>query len=101
MELSKENLDVIGYMAGFLTTVAWWPQVMKTWKTKNVDGLSLMYYLILTIGLALWLVYGVAVGLMTLIIPNAISLVASIYITWQIAYGRHSHFYEEEDEGGK
>lgn len=95
MELSKFELDAIGYLAGFLTTVAWAPQVLKTWKTKNVDGLSLMYYLILTFGLGLWLLYGIAVGLMTLIIPNAISLVASIYITWQIAYGKHKHYYEK------
>lgn len=101
MELSKENLDIIGYLAGFLTTIAWWPQVYKTWRSKNVDGLSMMYYLMLTIGLSLWLVYGIALGLATLIIPNAISVVASLYITWQIAYGKHSHFYEEDGEERK
>ena len=48
----------LGYFAGFLTTVSLVPQVIKTWKTKSADDLSLGMFLVFCAGVACWLVYG-------------------------------------------
>ena len=47
-----------GYFAGFLTTVALVPQVIKTWKTKSADDFSLAMLLIWCTGLVCWIAYG-------------------------------------------
>ena len=48
----------LGYFAGFLTTVSLVPQVIKTWKTKSADDLSLGMFLVFCAGVACWLAYG-------------------------------------------
>ena len=58
--------DVIGAMAGTLTTLAFLPQVIKTWKTKSAGDLSLAMLLAFTLGVALWLVYGMIIWALTL-----------------------------------
>ncbi len=50
--------DIIGLLAATLTTIAFVPQVYQTWKNKSAKDLSLGMLVILTIGVALWLVYG-------------------------------------------
>ena len=54
--------DAIGYLAATLTTAAFIPQAWLTWKTKRADGVSLGMYSIFTLGVALWLVYGLVIG---------------------------------------
>ena len=48
----------LGYFAGFLTTIALVPQVIKTWKTKSADDFSLAMLLIWSTGLVCWIAYG-------------------------------------------
>ena len=48
----------LGYLAGFLTTIAFVPQVIKTWKTKSADDLSLGMFLVFCAGVACWVAYG-------------------------------------------
>ena len=48
----------LGYLAGFLTTISFVPQVIKTWKTKSADDLSLGMFLVFCAGVACWLAYG-------------------------------------------
>ena len=43
---------LLGYFAGFLITVAFVPQVLKTWKTKSADDLSLGMFLVFFVGVA-------------------------------------------------
>lgn len=52
------DLDLLGLAASGLTTSSFVPQVWSTWKTRDVSGISLPTYLIITLGLAMWLVYG-------------------------------------------
>ena len=56
------NLDVLGCIAAALTTGAFVPQAFKTFRTRDTSGISLATYMVFTIGVALWLVYGVAIG---------------------------------------
>jgi MtN3 and saliva related transmembrane protein len=49
---------VFGYFAVFFTTVSFLPQAIKTLKTRNVDGLSMLTYLFLFFGSLSWFLYG-------------------------------------------
>lgn len=69
------SLDWLGLVASVFTTSSFIPQVWRTWKTRDVSGISLPTYLIITIGLALWLVYGILRGDLPLIVANAVMVV--------------------------
>ena len=80
--------DAIGYLAATLTTAAFIPQAWLTWKTKRADGVSLGMYSIFTLGVALWLVYGLVIGAWPIVIANAITLVLALFIlVMKIRYG--------------
>ncbi|GHD60248.1 SemiSWEET transporter [Jeongeupia chitinilytica] len=68
-------LDWIGHVAGVCTTFAFLPQVVKVWRTRSVDDISLGMYSLFVFGVALWLLYGVVISSWPLIIPNSITLV--------------------------
>ena len=74
-------LDLLGLVATCFTTSSFVPQVWRTWKTRDVSGISLPTYVIITIGLALWLVYGWLRGDMPLMVANAVMLVLTGAIT--------------------
>jgi MtN3 and saliva related transmembrane protein len=75
------SLDVLGLVATCFTTSSFVPQVWRTWKTRDVSGISLPTYVIITIGLALWLVYGWLRGDMPLMVANAVMVVLTGAIT--------------------
>ena len=54
-----EASDVVGYVAGTLTTIALVPQAWRTFRTRDVSGISLRMYGIFTLGIATWLAYGI------------------------------------------
>ncbi len=66
--------DLIGYAAAILTTVAFFPQVLKSWRSRDLAGVSLTMYSLFTVGVALWLSYGVMLDSWPIIIGNAITL---------------------------
>ena len=70
----------IGVFAGFCTTVAFFPQAVKVWKTKSTKDISLYMFIIFTIGVLSWLIYGITMYDPPLILANAITLVLSIFI---------------------
>lgn len=75
------SLDTLGLIATSFTTSSFAPQVWRTWKTKDVSGISLPTYLILTFGLALWLVYGWLKGDLPLVVANSVMVVLTGAIT--------------------
>lgn len=82
------TLDVLGLVATCFTTSSFIPQVWTTWKTKDVSGISLPTYLIITVGLFLWLVYGILKGDMPLIVANSVMVVLTAAISaMKIIYG--------------
>lgn len=64
----------IGYAAATLTTGAFLPQVLHTWRTRDVSGISLGMYTVLVAGIVTWLVYGVLIGDRPLIVANVVTL---------------------------
>lgn len=66
--------DVIGYAAATLTTLAFIPQTLHSWRSRDLSGVSLGMYSLFTMGVALWLLYGVVLESWPIIIANAITL---------------------------
>ena len=69
--------DVIGYLAGFLATVAFLPQVAKTVRDRSVKDISLGMYVLFCAGVSLWLLYGFLISSWPVIISNLVTLVLS------------------------
>lgn len=67
-------LDLIGYLAASLTTLSFVPQAWHTFRTRDVSGISLGMYSAFTLGVALWLVYGLLLGAWPIVVANAITL---------------------------
>ncbi len=72
--------DLIGYAAATLTTVSFVPQALKTFRTRDVSGISLGMYSLFAIGVALWLVYGVMLGEAPIYVANAITLALALAV---------------------
>ena len=70
-------IQYLGFIAAFLTTFAFAPQALKTIRTKNTESISLPMYLILTVGIACWLIYGICKDDAPIILANAITLLLS------------------------
>jgi MtN3 and saliva related transmembrane protein len=75
------SLDLLGFIATAFTTSSFVPQVWRTWKTRDVSGISLPTYVIITMGLAIWLVYGLLKEDLPLIVANAVMVVLTGAIT--------------------
>ena len=67
-------IDLIGYMAATLTTASFVPQAWHTFKTRDVSGISLGMYSVFTVGITLWLVYGLMMGAWPIVVANAVTL---------------------------
>ena len=74
------NSDLVGYVAATLTTSAFIPQALMTWKNKRAEGVSLSMYVILITGVILWLTYGIMLSAWPVIIANMITLFLTIFI---------------------
>ncbi len=70
-------IDLVGYVAAILTTIAFVPQALTSWRTRDLSGVSLPMYSIFTAGVAMWLAYGVMLGSWPIIAANAITLALS------------------------
>lgn len=75
------STEVLGLVATCLTTSSFVFQVIQTWKTRDVSGVSLPSYAVITVGLLLWLVYGVIRDDMPLIVANGVMVLLTGAIT--------------------
>lgn len=72
--------ELIGYGAAALTTIAFIPQVLHTWRMRSARGISIGMYMIFTSGVALWLVYGILLDAWPVIVANVITLTLALSI---------------------
>lgn len=80
-------ISILGLVAGSLTTIAFLPQVMKTWKTRSAKDLSLGMFSIFTLGVALWLAYGIMINDLPVILANVVTLVlASTLLFFKLSW---------------
>ena len=81
-------VEWIGLLAGFLTTIAFVPQVLRTWRKGRAEDFSLPMLLLFVAGVALWLAYGVLAGALPMILANAVTLcLASYILVVKLRYG--------------
>ena len=74
------DVNIIGYLAASLTTIAFVPQALLTWRTRRADGISLLMYSIFTTGIALWLAYGWLLQAWPIILANSLTLLLATFI---------------------
>ncbi len=80
--------DLIGYIAATLTTASFLPQAWKTFRSRDVSGISLGMYALFTTGVALWLVYGLVLGNLPITLANAITLALALAVlVMKLRYG--------------
>ena len=72
--------NLLGMIAGTLTTISLLPQVVKTWRTRRADDVSMGMLLLFTTGVACWEVYGWAIGAVPVIVANAVTIVLSMIL---------------------
>jgi MtN3 and saliva related transmembrane protein len=87
--MAMTSTDLIGSLAACLTTVSFLPQVLLSFKTRDVSGVSLGMYSIFTIGIACWLAYGLLLPAWPIVVANTVTLVLSLAIlAMKLWYGR-------------
>lgn len=85
--MTAELSNLIGYPAAFLTTVAFVPQAWHSWRTRDLSGISLPMYALFTLGVALWLAYGILLGSVPIMLGNGITLaLASVVLVLKIRH---------------
>src|SRR4051794_17201312 len=81
--------DIVGAAAGVLTTIAFVPQVIRTWRTRRATDFSLAMLVVFNTGVFLWGVYGWLAGAVPVIAANVVTLVLSLsMLTMKIRYSR-------------
>lgn len=74
------SLDLIGMSAATLTTASFLPQVIRLWRTRDSEGISLITFSVFSAGVVLWLIYGILLHSLPIIIANTVTIVLSIAI---------------------
>ncbi|MBS3096220.1 PQ-loop repeat-containing protein [Candidatus Woesearchaeota archaeon] len=74
--------DIIGYIAGLVIIVSWIPQVVKSYKTKSVNDLSIMMVILILIGTVLWISYALLVKDKPVFAVNVVLTILISYILY-------------------
>jgi MtN3 and saliva related transmembrane protein len=79
--------QILGLVAGGLTTVAFLPQVIKTWRSQSARDLSLVMFFVFALGTLLWLIYGIIIKQLPIILANSITLaLASVLLYFKLRF---------------
>ena len=80
--------SAVGYAAAILTTISFVPQVLKVWRTRSARDVSLGMYSLFTLGIFIWLVYGVLIESWPVILANFVTLVlAGMVLAMKLKFG--------------
>jgi MtN3 and saliva related transmembrane protein len=78
--VSPQITELIGFLAGTMTTVSFIPQLAKTWKTKSAGDLSMGTLVIFSAGVLLWLTYGLLLHSWPMIGANGLTLAETVFL---------------------
>jgi MtN3 and saliva related transmembrane protein len=82
-----DGINILGLVAGMFTTIAFLPQVIKTWQTKSAKDFSLGMLITFNIGVFLWLIYGLYLQALPIILANLVTLIFNgIILSLKIRY---------------
>ena len=73
-------MNSIGSVAAFCTTFSFLPQLIRVWQRKSARDVSLSMFLLFSIGVACWLLYGLGIGSAPVIAANAVTLALALAI---------------------
>lgn len=86
--MSPALIEIIGSIAAAITTLCWVPQAVKVIRTRDTAALSLAMYLMLAVGISLWLAYGILIASWPLIGANTVTLAPVLVIlAMKLRYG--------------
>ena len=74
--------ELLGYLAGALTTVSLVPQVIQVYRTRSTQDVSLGMFLLFSLGVLAWLLYGLWIDSPPVIVANARTLVLALSVLW-------------------
>ena len=74
------SADLLGGFAALLTTMAFVPQVLQCLRSRDLSAISLPMYLIFSLGVFLWLIYGLAISSLPVILANSLTLALCLLI---------------------
>ncbi len=74
------HIDIIGYLAALLTTFSFLVQAIQSWRTRDLSGISVGMYSMFTLGVGLWLIYGIVIDSWPLIVTNALTFLFALSI---------------------
>ena len=74
------HTDLFGFLAAFLTTIAFLPQLYKTWKTKSAEDVSLIMLILFITGLICWIIYGSKIHSIPILVANIITFIFNFSI---------------------
>lgn len=75
-----KNIDILGFIAAALTTIAFVPQLVKTWQTKSAGDVSFVMLSTFCTGVFLWLLYGIFIQSWPVITANFLTLIFNLLI---------------------
>ena len=73
-------IDLFGFSAALLTTIAFIPQLYKTWQTKSAEDVSLIMLILFITGLICWIIYGLKINSIPILIANIITFIFNFSI---------------------
>jgi len=73
-----DSITVLGLIGGTFTTASFFPQVLKTLKTRSTKDVSTGMFVLLSVGIGFWIAYGVKIDSVPVIVANSISLVLTL-----------------------
>ena len=74
------NIELFGYIAAILTTLAFLPQLIKTLKTKKAEDVSLITLIMFLTGVLSWIIYGYKISSNPILIANIITFILNLFI---------------------
>ena len=80
--------NIVGFIAAIFTTFAFVPQVIKVWRTRSTADISLGMYSLFTLGVMLWLAYGILLDAWPIILANIVTLLlAGAVLVMKVKFG--------------
>jgi len=76
------NINVLGFIAATFTTLAFVPQTIQSWKSRDLSGISLPMYSLFTVGVLLWIIYAICTDNWPVLFANIITLGTSSSILY-------------------
>lgn len=76
----ERRMELLGFIAGFCTTLSLVPQVIKVIRTRQTRDIALGMYVLMVIGVFFWLLYGLSTKAISVIVANSITLVLSLIV---------------------